>query len=67
MRNIINTTMILSALLIFWTSLTVFAGDISDKNQRNWSMGSAYLLPAGRMEVGVFQPLRYGRSDVKAS
>ncbi len=25
-----------------------------------WSSGAAYTLPAGRMEVGVFQPLRYG-------
>ncbi len=27
-----------------------------------WSAGSAYILPSGRVEVGVFQPFRYGVS-----
>lgn len=28
----------------------------------NWSFGTAYVLPVGRWEMGLFQPLRYGFS-----
>ena len=28
-----------------------------------WSSGSAYSLPKGQWEVGLFQPLRYGMTD----
>ncbi|MEE8409850.1 MAG: hypothetical protein V3T05_09610, partial [Myxococcota bacterium] len=28
-----------------------------------WSQGTAYTLPHGRWEVGLFQPLRYGVAD----
>lgn len=35
----------------------------SDENQnRAWSIGTAFLLPQGQWEVGVFHPLRYGFS-----
>lgn len=30
-----------------------------------WSSGTAYTLPQGRWEDGLFQPLRYGLSDTK--
>jgi hypothetical protein len=29
---------------------------------KNWLSGTAFLLPEGRMEIGIFQPLRYGWS-----
>jgi hypothetical protein len=29
----------------------------------NWSVGTTEILPIGRMEVGVFQPLRYGLNE----
>lgn len=28
-----------------------------------WSAGTAYTLPEGRAEIGIFQPLRYGIDD----
>jgi hypothetical protein len=34
-----------------------------DKIGHIWSSGSAYILPVGRIEVGLFQPLRYGFSN----
>jgi hypothetical protein len=33
-----------------------------EENTRLWSAGSAYLLPQKRVEIGLFQPLRYGYS-----
>ncbi len=36
---------------------------ISAEENRIWSAGSAYLLPAGNYEMGLFQPLRYGLSE----
>ncbi len=51
--------------VIYLTVLNVgplFAQD-SLPSQRNWSNGTAYLLPQGRFEVGIFQPLRYGIKD----
>ncbi len=32
-------------------------------NNNIWSIGTAYNLPQGRWEVGVFHPLRYGLSE----
>lgn len=32
-------------------------------NWRHWSSGTAYVLPKHRMEVGLFQPLRYGYTE----
>jgi hypothetical protein len=31
-----------------------------DQVYQNWSSGTALLLPEGRMEIGIFQPFRYG-------
>jgi len=33
-----------------------------DQFHKNWHSGTALLLPEGRMEIGIFQPLRYGWS-----
>lgn len=32
-------------------------------DNRPWSAGSAHTLPRGRLENGLFQPLRYGQTD----
>jgi hypothetical protein len=45
--------------------LVVLAGSIlcaKEKNANIWSAGSAYVLPQKRIEIGLFQPLRYGYS-----
>ncbi|HGY56118.1 MAG TPA: hypothetical protein ENK44_10470 [Caldithrix abyssi] len=52
-----------------WIVVLLIAGSISLNAQdtlqaeRNWSNGTAYVLPQGRFEIGVFQPLRYGLRD----
>jgi len=33
------------------------------QTERNWSNGTAFVLPQGRFEIGLFQPLRYGLQD----
>lgn len=33
------------------------------QSQENWSAGTAKVLPEGRREIGLFQPLRYGWSE----
>lgn len=50
-------------LIIFCTVGTLFASEPDETAGRNWSAGTAYLLPGGRWEVGVFQSLRYGYSE----
>ena len=34
-----------------------------EANTKIWSEGTAYILPYKRVEIGLFQPLRYGQSD----
>ena len=43
-------------------SSALFAQDWGIERQY-WSTGTAYLLPAKRGEIGIFQPLRYGLSE----
>lgn len=33
------------------------------QSSQPWSAGSAYILPKGRFETGLFRPLRYGQSE----
>jgi hypothetical protein len=54
-----NTTHI--GLLIVLFSLSVLLGQ--ETNTKLWSEGSAYILPKKRIELGLFQPLRYGQSE----
>jgi hypothetical protein len=56
---------ILPALIVFLLTavLTELSAQDNENNLRNWSIGTAYTLPEGRWEVGVFHPLRYGFSD----
>ncbi len=57
-------TILYFTILIFLLQLnTIFADESKESNNRLWSQGTAHLLPKGRMEVGFFQPLRYGWSD----
>ena len=48
--------------LIAIGSVSLLAQD-SLNVQHSWSNGTAYLLPQGRFEVGLFHPLRYGIKD----
>jgi hypothetical protein len=63
MRNKYLYRVVGIVLVIFWSFTTLSAGEPNDKDLRYWSSGTAYLLPPGRWEVGLFQPLRYGFSE----
>lgn len=54
----------LCALLIISSPFAVSPGLAQSQDQfhKNWSAGTAFLLPEGRMEIGIFQPVRYGWS-----
>ena len=41
----------------------IMAGEINEGNGCNWSSGTAYLLPKGRLEFGIFQPVVYSYSE----
>ena len=49
------------AALVIYPQLVYSQADTVNHNI--WSIGTAYNLPQGRWEVGVFHPLRYGLSD----
>ncbi|MBN1558640.1 hypothetical protein JW998_00205 [candidate division KSB1 bacterium] len=49
-------------LLFFSGVSTLSAQDLGVKWQ-NWSAGTAHLLPENRVEIGLFQALRYGYSE----
>ena len=51
------------ALILFCTSGILFSSEPGKDDFQIWSSGTAYLLAAGRWEIGVFQPLRYGYSE----
>ncbi len=51
------------AVIILCAVGTLFVGEPDQTAWRNWSSNTAYLLPAGRWEIGVFQSLRWGYSD----
>ncbi|MEN8194178.1 MAG: hypothetical protein ABFS12_15245 [Bacteroidota bacterium] len=44
-------------------SYSFIVAQTEEADQRIWSIGTAYTLPEGRWEVGVFHPLRYGLSE----
>lgn len=48
-----------STCLLFLLTATATATATGEK----WSTGTAYTLPKGRYEVGLFQPLRYGQTE----
>ncbi len=54
----------LCVLLIISSPFVVPPGlsQSQDQFNKNWSSGTAFLLSEGRMEIGIFQPLRYGWS-----
>jgi hypothetical protein len=53
---------ILYILLFFFESL-IIAQNLSLPVRDRWSSNTAYLLPAGKWESGIFQPLRYGLNN----
>lgn len=63
MRNIMNYRGVWLMLATCCIFTTLFAVESNETNLRNWSLGTAYLLPRGRLEIGLFQPLRYGWSE----
>lgn len=59
-RSIIERTVLIGIVIIFLSSLVLRGQEI---NTRIWSENSAYILPQKRVEIGLFQPLRYGQSE----
>jgi len=53
----------INLLLLFLLSV-LFSTNVAAEN-RIWSSGTAYSLPQGRCEIGLFQPIRYGISETK--
>jgi len=49
-------------LLISYFGVQSVLAQANDQSHKNWYSESAFLLPKGRMEIGIFQPLRYGWS-----
>ena len=45
------------------SSLLILASVSAASDNAPWSTGTAYTLPAGRWEKGLFQPLRYGQTE----
>ena len=54
---------ILSCVIILLIVSHSLSAQENEYNFRYWSIGTAYTLPEGRWEVGVFHPLRYGWTD----
>lgn len=52
-----------SIFLIFCVIIPLSLSISGENQTADWSSGTAYLLPKGRMETGVFLPLRYGYSE----
>ena len=50
-------------LVITAALLAALAPAATMADARPWSIGTAHTLPRGRIEVGIFQPLRYGLRD----
>ncbi|MBC8183861.1 hypothetical protein H8E88_22435 [candidate division KSB1 bacterium] len=61
MKNTILTITIIITVLL--PLITLSAGESNESTRGLWSQGTAHLLPKGRIEVGLFQPLRYGWSE----
>jgi len=59
MNNQSKINVLLLFLLLVLLSINIIA------ENRTWSSGTAYLLPPGRWELGLFQSLRYGISETK--
>ncbi len=53
----------LCIVFVFLAYVPLSGSDTIGLNGQTWSMGTAELLPQRRVEIGIFQPLRYGASD----
>ncbi len=49
--------------VILFASFGMLLANDAEFNRRHWSLGTAHLLPEKRVEIGAFQPLRYGYSE----
>jgi len=59
-----KSNIIIFTLVMFFLQLNTLSADESKESTwGSWSQGTAYILPEGRMEVGLFQSLRYGWSE----
>lgn len=56
-------TLPLCVLLVISINLSGQSLDLINLGWQNWSIGTAHVLPQKRVEIGVFQPLRYGYSE----
>jgi len=50
-------------LVLFSIVITASTAAETMNNSRNWSSGTAFILPQKRYEIGLFQALRYGYSE----
>jgi len=50
-------------ILLFFSESSVIAQNLTFPLIDRWSYNTAYLLPAGKWESGIFQPLRYGLNN----
>ncbi|MBN1999874.1 hypothetical protein JW935_20120 [candidate division KSB1 bacterium] len=55
--------LIFSIIFFVFSGFSAFANDKTGSSWQTWPTGSAYLLPPHRIEIGLFQPLRYGFSE----
>lgn len=60
MKVSIRRNSVISILILLFLSSVIYG---QNTNTRIWSEGSAYILPKKRVEIGLFQPLRYGQSE----
>jgi hypothetical protein len=54
---------LMALVLLAWGIPGIIAGEINEGDICHWSSGTAYLLPNGRLEFGIFQPVAYGFSE----
>ncbi len=55
--------LIICVAFVVMSSFSVSANDFIGLNWQTWSTGTAELLPPRRVELGLFQPVRYGLSE----
>jgi hypothetical protein len=60
-RKMVRISIVL--ILIFVCGIKVSGQQDSLLVRRFWSGNTAYLVPAGKWETGIFQPFRYGIND----
>ncbi len=60
----INMNLIRNSILSIVSLIFIYSTILGQNNSTKiWSEGTAYTLPQKRVELGLFQPLRYGQSQ----